>query len=120
LPLILYVMLIEGFPPAGESFPAIEAMKFGSATQLLQFETNPPVVVLEYEGRTYYHITQDPAQPDAQKDTPVKAREQRQVVVNEAHNLLKNPEKLCIEPPKEVLNALHNGAYKLSLAVRKA
>jgi hypothetical protein len=51
---------------------------------------------------------------------PVKARKQRQVAVNEAHNLLKKPEKLCTKSPKEVLDALHNAAYKLSLSVRKA
>jgi hypothetical protein len=34
--------------------------------------------------------------------------------------LLKNPEKLCTESPKEVLDALHNAAYKLSLSMRKA
>jgi hypothetical protein len=119
----LHGILIEGSSHAGESFPAIsanEAMKFSASAQLLQFGTNPPVAVLEFEGRTYFHITQDPAQPDAQKDTPAKAREQRQVAVNEAGNLLKNPEKLCIESPKEVLDALHNAAYKLSLSMRKA
>jgi hypothetical protein len=42
------------------------------------------------------------------------------VVINKARNLLKNPMKLCIESPKEVLNALHSAAYKLSLSVRKA
>jgi hypothetical protein len=116
-------MLIEGFPRTGESFPTIstnEAMKLDSAARLLQFGTTPPVVVLEYEGRTYYHITQDSAQPNAQKDASAKAREQRQVVVNEASNLLKNPEKLCTEPPKEVFDALYNAAYKMSLSVHKA
>jgi hypothetical protein len=105
-----------------ESFPAIsanEAMKFSASARLLQFGTNPPVVVLEYEGKTYYHVTQDPAQPDAQKDTPVKARKQRQVTINEARNLLKKHEKLCTESPKEVLDALHNATDKLSLSVRK-
>jgi hypothetical protein len=95
-------------------------MTFSASAQLLQFGTNPPVAVLEFEGRTYFHITQDPAQPDAQKDAPAKAREQRHVAVNEAGNLLKNPEKLCIESPKEVLDALHNAAYKLSLSMRKS
>jgi hypothetical protein len=119
----LHGILIEGSSHAGEYFPAIsvnEAIKFGSAAQLLQFGTNPLVAVLEYEGRTYFHITQDPAQPDAQKDAPAKAREQRQVAINEAHNHLKNLEKLCTEPLKEVLDALHNVAYKLFLSIRKA
>jgi hypothetical protein len=95
-------------------------MKFSASAQLLQFGTNPPVAVLEFEGRTYFHITQDPAQPDAQKDAPAKAREQRHVAINEARNLLKNPEKLCTESSKEVLDALHNATYKLSLSMRKA
>jgi hypothetical protein len=83
-------------------------------------EQTRAVAVHEFEGRTYFHITQDPAQPDAQRDVPAKAREQRHVAVNEARNLLKNPEKLCTESPKEVLDALHNAAYKLSLSMRKA
>jgi hypothetical protein len=105
------------------SFPAIsanEAIRFGSTAQLLQFGTSPPVIVLEYECRTYYHITEDPAQPDVQKDVHVKARVPRQVAINEARNLLKNPGKLCTELPKEVFDALHNAAYKLSLSMRKA
>jgi hypothetical protein len=52
-------------------------MKFSVSAHLLEFGTNLPVVVFEFEGQTYFHITQDPAQPDAQKDTPAKAREQR-------------------------------------------
>jgi hypothetical protein len=95
-------------------------MKFSASARLLQFGTNPPVAVLEFEGRTYFHITQDLAQPDAQKDAPAKARGQRHAAVNEARNLLKNPEKLCTESSKEVLNALHNATYKLSLSMRKA
>jgi hypothetical protein len=95
-------------------------MEFSASAQLLQFGTNSPVAVLEFEGQTYFHITQDPAQPDTQKDAPAKAREQRHVAVNEARNLLKNLEKLCTESPKEVLDALHNAAYKLSLSMRKA
>jgi hypothetical protein len=94
-------------------------MKFSASAQLLQFGTNPPIVVLEYEGKIYYHITQDLAQPDAQKDAPAKAREQR-LTINEARNLLKNPKKLCTNSPKEVLDALHNAAYKLFLSTRKA
>jgi hypothetical protein len=82
-------------------------MKFSASARLLQFGTNPPVVVLEYEGKTYYHFTQDPAQPDAQKDTPVKARKQRQVTINEARNLLKKPEKLC-ELKRLIRNAIMN------------
>jgi hypothetical protein len=42
------------------------------------------------------------------------------VIVNEARNLLKNLEKLCTESPKELLDALHNATYKLSLSMRKA
>jgi hypothetical protein len=95
-------------------------MRFSASARLLQFGTNPPVMILEYEGKTYYHFTQDPTQPNSQKDAPAKARKQRQVVVNETLNLLKKPEKLCTESPKEVLDALHNATYKLPLSVRKA
>jgi hypothetical protein len=73
----LYVILIEGFPRAGESFPAIsacEAMKFGEAAQLLQFRSNLSVAVIEYEGRTYYHVTQEPTQLDVQKNAATRAK----------------------------------------------
>jgi hypothetical protein len=76
----LHGVLIEGSWHVGESFPAIsanEAMMFSAFARLLQFGTNPPVVILEFEGRTYFHITQDPAQPDVLRDTPTKVREQR-------------------------------------------
>jgi hypothetical protein len=95
-------------------------MKFGAAAQLLQFRSNPPVAVIEYEGRTYYHVTQEPAQLDVQKNAVARAREQRRGVVNEARNLLKSPEMLHTEQPEGVLNSLHKVAYKLSLSVRKA
>jgi hypothetical protein len=39
------------------------------------------------------------------------------VAINEARNLLKNLEKLCTESPKEVLDALHNDAYELSVSM---
>jgi hypothetical protein len=119
----LDVILIEGFSRAGESFPAIsacEAMKFGAAAHLLQFGSNPPVAVIEYEGRTYYHVTQEPAQLDVQKNAAARAREQRRGVINEARNLLKSPEMLPTEQPEGVLNSLHKVAYKLTLSVRKA
>jgi hypothetical protein len=73
----LYIILIEGFPRAGESFPdilACEAMKFGAAAQLLQFGSNPPVAVIEYEGWMYYHVTQEPAQLDVQKNAAARAK----------------------------------------------
>jgi hypothetical protein len=95
-------------------------MKFGAAAQLLQFRSNPPVAVIEYEGRTYYYVTQEPAQLDVQKNAAARAGEQRRGVVNEARNLLKSPEMLRTEQPKGVINSLHKVAYKLSLSMRKA
>jgi hypothetical protein len=94
---ILYGILIEGFRPAGESFPTItadQARKFGAAPLLLHFRTNPPVVVLEFDGKTYYHHTEDPGLAGSRKTKAAKARDQRKIVVAEARDLKKNPVKL--------------------------
>jgi len=104
---------------------ADEAMKFGTSTQLFCFGTNPPIAVIEYDGRTYYHVTEDPAQSDAIKQDsaqPAIARDQRRVAINKARSILKNPEKLHTgqRGEAEVLDALHKASYKLSLSVRKA
>ena len=89
---------------------------------MLRFGSNPPVAVIEYEGKTYYHITKDTTQPGASKDDSTLARKQRQVAVIEARKLLENSEKVHTEcsQESEVLDALHNAAYKLTLSVRKA
>ena len=117
------LIVIQVSSLAGESFPALsaeEAMKFGTTTRLLQFGTSPPVAIIEYEGQTHYHFTVDSAQPIIPKDAPAKAKGQRMGAITEARSLLKNPEKHDAEESKEVLNALHNAAYKLSLSICKA
>jgi hypothetical protein len=119
---ILYGILIEGFPPAGESFPTItvdQARKFGAAPLLLHFGTNPPVAVLEYDGKTYYHHTEEPGLAGSRKTEAAKARDQR---ITEARDLLKNHVKLHAKQESETkaLDSLNNAAYKLSLSVCKA
>jgi predicted DNA-binding protein (MmcQ/YjbR family) len=90
-------VLTKGSLLAGETFSTIyaqEATKFGATTQLFQFGTNPPVAVIKYEGKTYYHITKDPAKPDTGKHASMKAKKHRCEAITKARYLLKNNEVL--------------------------
>jgi hypothetical protein len=80
------------------------------------------VAVLEYDGKTYYHHTEDPGFAGSRKTEAAKARDQRKIAVAEARDLLKNPVKLHAKQESEtkVLDSLNNAAYKLSLSVCKA
>jgi hypothetical protein len=116
-------VLTKGVPLAGETFPTIsaqEATKFGATTQLFQFGTNPPVAVIKYEGKTYYHITKDPVKPDTGKHASMKAKKQRCEAITKARDLLKSNERLHAKQFEQVFNDLHNVTYKLSISMHKA
>jgi hypothetical protein len=84
-------MLIQGFPLAGESFPAItieEAMKFSPAPCLIHFGTHAPMAVFTHGDKKYYHPTQE----IARKHVAAKARKARRAAIAEARRLLKEPE----------------------------
>jgi hypothetical protein len=132
----LHGVLIEGFPLAGESFPAVtieEAMKFSPAPCLIRFGTHAPMAVFTHEDKKYYHTTQDPAQTQAteskkaRKRAAAKARKARQTAVTNARELLRKPEVLsdALEPScpiteAKVLEALNDASYSLSWSMCNA
>jgi ABC-type Fe2+-enterobactin transport system substrate-binding protein len=101
---------------------AYQAMKFYTVALLLHFETNQPAeVVLECDGKTYYHQTKDLGLARSHETEAAKARDQRNITVVEVRDLLKNPMMLHAKQDNEtkVLVSLNNATYKFSLSVRK-
>jgi hypothetical protein len=119
-------MLIQGFPLAGESFPAItieEAMKFSPAPCLIHFGTHAPMAVFTHGDKKYYHPTQE----IARKHVAAKARKARRAAIAEARRLLKEPELTATtqvrnSQPAEIqaLEALNDASYSLSWSMRTA
>ena len=109
---------MEGFPLAGESFPAVtieEAMKFSPAPCLIYFGTQAPMAVFTHGDKKYYHFMQESAQTqameskEARKYMATEARKARQTVVIEARRLLNEPEFTPIAQERSLQPAKNRG-----------
>lgn len=108
---------MEGFPFVGESFPVItmeQAMRQTSTPSVLQFGSLPPMVGIEHGSKTHYHPTLDPTflhtaeTKKAKKHAAAKDKEERQALIIEARNLLKNTAANTPSSPSTVMQEKKN------------